>query len=184
MIAASNVDLKDAVAAGRFREDLYYRLSVFPIALPPLRERRDDVVLLAEHFLAELREQRYTTGCTSARTRSTACSYDWPGNVRELQNAIRRAALVAGGGRIDPTTSRSGDAGSRDRRCRDAMPARGRPPPDEPGTQRIGAAAGPAVEPAQIDRSTRHPASHRAGARRGHGRPDLRNERCGARSWA
>ncbi|MFW5826221.1 MAG: sigma 54-interacting transcriptional regulator [bacterium] len=103
VIAASHVDLKDAVGTGRFREDLYYRLSVFPVALPPLRERRDDVVLLAEHFLAELREQRHHDGLhLSSDAVDSLLAHSWPGNVRELQNVIRRAALVAGGGRIDP----------------------------------------------------------------------------------
>ena len=129
VIAASHVDLKDAVAAGRFREDLYYRLSVFPVALPPLRERRDDVVLLAEHFLAELREQRYHDGLhLSSDAVDCLVSYDWPGNVRELQNAIRRAALVAAGGRIDPHhLALRADAGSATGGV-GATPARGRAP--------------------------------------------------------
>jgi transcriptional regulator with GAF, ATPase, and Fis domain len=103
VISASNVDLREAVARGSFREDLYYRLGVFPILLPALRQRRDDVVLLAEHFLAELREQSKYDGLhLSADAVDCLLQYGWPGNVRELQNVIRRAALVAGGGRIDP----------------------------------------------------------------------------------
>jgi len=103
VIAASNVDLSAAVRDGRFREDLYYRLRVFPIELPPLRERGDDVVLLAEDLLVSLREQRYYEGLHLS-TAAVECllAYPWPGNVRELQNVIRRAPLVAGGGRIEP----------------------------------------------------------------------------------
>ena len=103
VIAASNVDLKAAVREGSFREDLYYRLGVFPIALPPLRERRDDVVTLAEHFLTRLREQRYYEAIhLSDAAVECLLRYAWPGNVRELENVIRRAALVAGGGRVEP----------------------------------------------------------------------------------
>jgi len=103
VIAASNVDLKAAVGEGSFREDLYYRLGVFPIALPPLRDRRDDVVTLAEHFLTRLREQRYYEAIhLSDAAVECLLRHAWPGNVRELENVIRRAALVAGGGRIEP----------------------------------------------------------------------------------
>jgi PAS domain S-box-containing protein len=104
VIAATNRDLKADVRDGRFREDLYFRLNVFPIESVPLRERRDDVPLLAAHFLraAErkmaLDELRISIADVRRLTR-----YDWPGNVRELQNAIERAAILARGGqaRID-----------------------------------------------------------------------------------
>jgi len=103
LIAASNVGLFEAVEAGKFREDLYYRLSVFPIYLPPLRERQQDIMLLAEHFLAEIRGR---TGYRSTRFSEKAVESlqqrMWPGNVRELKNAVERAALLSRGGIIRP----------------------------------------------------------------------------------
>ncbi len=102
IIAATNRDLKQDVDAGRFREDLYYRLNVFPIQIAPLRERKDDIPLLAQHFAQRsVRELR----CPKARlTRAGVVrlqSYDWPGNVRELQNVIERAVILARGGVLD-----------------------------------------------------------------------------------
>jgi len=99
VIGATNRDLKKAVAAGRFREDLYYRLHVFPIHVAPLRERRDDIPLLAEHFVElSVKELR----CLRPRlTRAGVArleAYDWPGNVRELRNVIERAVILARGG--------------------------------------------------------------------------------------
>jgi transcriptional regulator with GAF, ATPase, and Fis domain len=99
IIAASNRDLKKAAATGRFREDLYYRLHVFPIQVPPLRERRDDIPLLARHFVElSVKELR----CLKPRLTRAAVvqlqSYDWPGNVRELRNVIERAVILARGG--------------------------------------------------------------------------------------
>ncbi len=99
VIAATNRDLKKAVAAGRFREDLYYRLNVFPIQVPPLRERMDDIPSLAKHFV-ELSSRELK--CAKPRLTRAALSelqnYDWPGNVRELRNIIERAVIVARGG--------------------------------------------------------------------------------------
>lgn len=99
IIAATNRNLKQAVAAGRFREDLYYRLNVFPIHVMPLRERKDDIPHLANHFLGlcvkELRSPK------TRLTRADAIklqAYDWPGNVRELRNVIERAVILARGG--------------------------------------------------------------------------------------
>ncbi len=111
IIAATNRDLKRAVAAGRFREDLYYRLHVFPIQVPPLKERRDDIPLLAEHFVdLSVRELK----CAKPRlTRAGLVqlqNYDWPGNVRELRNIIERAVILANGGplRFDLPVTDSG----------------------------------------------------------------------------
>jgi len=102
IIAATNRDLKKAVAAGRFREDLYYRLHVFPIQVPPLRERKDDIPSLAKHF-ADLSVKELK--CPKPRLTRAAITrllgYDWPGNVRELRNVIERAVILARGGVLD-----------------------------------------------------------------------------------
>ncbi len=102
IIGATNRDLKKLVAAGRFREDLYYRLHVFPMQVPPLRERKEDIPLLAKHFLdLSVREMK----CSKPRlTRAGVVklqSYDWPGNVRELRNVIERAVILARGGALE-----------------------------------------------------------------------------------
>jgi formate hydrogenlyase transcriptional activator len=91
IIAATNKNLRDLVAAKRFREDLYYRLNVFSIELPPLRERKGDIVLLAEHFLK--REDGSLS--LSATVVDAFLQYHWPGNVRELQSAITRAGILS-----------------------------------------------------------------------------------------
>ncbi|MDQ3298462.1 MAG: sigma-54 dependent transcriptional regulator [Myxococcota bacterium] len=95
MVAATNRDLAEMVKRGTFREDLYYRLSVITVEVPPLRERLDDVPLLAEHFLARLRSQaaRRITGF-SPEALAAMSRYAWPGNVRELRNAIERAIVL------------------------------------------------------------------------------------------
>jgi transcriptional regulator with GAF, ATPase, and Fis domain len=102
IVAATNRDLKKAVAAGRFREDLYYRLNVFPIQVPPLRDRMDDIPLLAKHFV-ELSAKEMK--CAKPRLTRAAVtqlqSYDWPGNVRELRNVIERAVILARGGALE-----------------------------------------------------------------------------------
>src|SRR4029078_10180126 len=98
LIAATNRDLKQEVQRCRFREDLYFRLNVFPVESVPLRERREDIPLLAQHFLtskALKSELRLSEGDARRLTR-----YDWPGNVRELQNVIERAAILAQNGRL------------------------------------------------------------------------------------
>ena len=103
IVSATNKDLTKEVAAGRFREDLYYRLSVFPIQLPPLRERRNDIEELALYFLQKSAAE---TGRSDVRISSAALdamrAHTWPGNVRELQNTIKRAALLAHDGVIEP----------------------------------------------------------------------------------
>jgi transcriptional regulator with GAF, ATPase, and Fis domain len=98
VIAATNHDLKSIVLAGQFREDLYYRLSVFPIEVPPLRERKEDIPLLAAHFLelACVRFNRPGLSLTEDHIRRLQ-NYNWPGNVRELRNVVERAVIVARG---------------------------------------------------------------------------------------
>ena len=95
VIAATNKDLEAAVKAGEFREDLFYRLAAFPIVIPPLRRRREDIPLLAKHFLKKHAEsaERDLSGISTATLR-VLLQYDWPGNVRELENAIERAVLL------------------------------------------------------------------------------------------
>jgi two-component system NtrC family response regulator len=102
LVAATHKDMRQAVDQGGFREDLFYRLNVFPIQLPPLRERADDIPLLAAHFLAELAEAmgKRATGFSPAAMAAMS-AYDWPGNIRELHNCIERAVIVAKAQTID-----------------------------------------------------------------------------------
>jgi len=103
LISATNKDLQEEIAAGRFREDLYYRLSVVPVVLPPLRERRNDIPLLVEHILARELQNAGKEGITVApETLDVMMSYDWPGNVRELQNWIQFALVKCRQGMIRP----------------------------------------------------------------------------------
>lgn len=96
VISATNRATKEAIAEGRFREDLYYRLNVVNVELPPLRERKEDIPLLAQHFLKEfaLENNKEVSGFSSEAT-DFLLRYDWPGNVRELENAIERAVILA-----------------------------------------------------------------------------------------
>jgi transcriptional regulator with GAF, ATPase, and Fis domain len=116
IIAATNRDLKKAVAAGRFREDLYYRLNVFPIQVPPLRERKDDIPLLAKHFIdLSVRELRCPRPRLTLAGVARIEAYHWPGNVRELRNVIERAVILARGKVLEfdlPVTATTQPAGS------------------------------------------------------------------------
>lgn len=103
LITATNKDLPAMVAAGKFREDLFYRLHVFPIYVPPLRKRKADIVLLADHFLEKYsKENSKKVRRLSSAVIDMLMSYHWPGNVRELENCIERAVLVAEGDVIHP----------------------------------------------------------------------------------
>src|SRR5271156_1646390 len=105
IVTATNKDLRAAVADKTFREDLFFRISAVPITIPPLRDRGDDVLLLAEHFLERFkREFRKPTLELTDDARSRLLSYPWPGNVRELQNAIERAAILANAAEINAET--------------------------------------------------------------------------------
>jgi PAS domain S-box-containing protein len=96
VIAATNRDLAQAVADGTFRQDLFYRLNVFPLEMPPLRERQDDIALLVEYFISRYaRKAGKTIRQVSKRTLDRLKSYPWPGNVRELQNVIERSVIVS-----------------------------------------------------------------------------------------
>lgn len=100
VIAATNRDLKQEAQRGRFREDLYFRLNVFPIETLPLRERREDIPLLAQHFLSNETSERKTGLRLSEADARRLSRYDWPGNVRELQNVIERAVILSQNGRL------------------------------------------------------------------------------------
>jgi len=103
VVAATNRDLETEVAAGRFREDLFYRLNVIPLHLPPLRERGEDVMALAEHFLrgfCHTRERKLLTLGSQAKTMLTG--YSWPGNVRELENFMERLSILCEGPQVTP----------------------------------------------------------------------------------
>jgi two-component system response regulator HydG len=103
VLAATNRDLRAETAAGRFREDLFYRLFVIPLRLPALRERREDIPLLAEHFIGRLcREMGHGPVTLTEEALSLLRVYDWPGNVRELENVIERAIVLCEGDRITP----------------------------------------------------------------------------------
>lgn len=102
VIAASNADLEKAVEEGRFRKDLFYRLSVFPITLPPLRDRIEDIQPLVFHFLERYKEKtgRFVSGISKEALRALV-NYEWTGNVRELENAVERAVIIASGRQIE-----------------------------------------------------------------------------------
>jgi two-component system response regulator HydG len=101
LIAATNRDLDEEIRAGRFRSDLYYRLNVIAIHLPPLRSRRDDIPVLAEAFLRRIAEQRHEEPKSiDSDALDAILAYDWPGNVRELENALERATTLTKGGEI------------------------------------------------------------------------------------
>jgi len=103
VIAATNSDLRRMVADGQFREDLFYRLNVIPVELPPLRERKEDIPLLVQHFLDKFRAADPATGQPRAALTVAQdairrlMAYSWPGNVRQLENAIERAVAISGG---------------------------------------------------------------------------------------
>jgi DNA-binding NtrC family response regulator len=102
IIAATNVDLRRMMEEGKFREDLYYRLHVITIQLPSLRERKEDIPLLAQHFLEKYGEENGKIGMElTPDALDLLMEYDWPGNVRELENVIERAVVLSPGTRID-----------------------------------------------------------------------------------
>ena len=104
VVAATNQYLEDEIEAGRFRDDLYYRLNVVPIYLPPLRERREDIPALARYFLERHSEEnrRDPPELTRGRSSKVLLDHDWPGNVRELENYMARAVVLADGRPLTP----------------------------------------------------------------------------------
>jgi formate hydrogenlyase transcriptional activator len=174
VIAATNRDLERAVAEGRFRADLYYRLNVMPIRVPPLRERREDVPALV-HYLAarSAREIGKRIDGVSRRALAELTAYDWPGNVRELQNVIERAVVLATGPmlEIEPEFLR-----------RDGVPAAcaSVPAPPAPGARAAAAGSRPAGDDASASgAAARREDASLEGVARGHVRQVL--ERCGWR---
>jgi two-component system response regulator FlrC len=113
IVAATNQDLQQRVKDGKFREDLYFRLAVFPIRIPPLRERQQDILPLAEHFLARYGRTMGRQGLKlSAQSNQALQSYPWPGNVRELENAMQRALLLSDGDLSEPSSAVSAPIGN------------------------------------------------------------------------
>jgi DNA-binding NtrC family response regulator len=107
VIAATNVDLRAALEEGRFREDLYYRLNVVPISIPPLRERKEDIPFLAIHFVEKLSKELGSSATElSASAMDKLINHSWPGNVRELENTIERSLVLASGGVLQPADVR------------------------------------------------------------------------------
>jgi DNA-binding NtrC family response regulator len=114
ILSATNRDLADGVRSGRFREDLYYRLNVFPIEAPSLRERREDVPALADHFIRRFAvETGKRVGAATPETLALLAAHDWPGNVRQLENAVYRAVVLADGPVLQPHDFRPSAASSR-----------------------------------------------------------------------
>ena len=102
IIAATNCDLEDAIARGEFREDLYYRLSVIPLSLPPLRERKEDIPLLLHHFMDQFNRMRdRNLQGFSPSVLYMLMNYHWPGNVRELENLVDRVVVLRGQGIVE-----------------------------------------------------------------------------------
>lgn len=127
VVTATSKDLREEAGAGRFREDLYYRLNVIPIRLPPLRERRDDIPLLIDHFLDKFnRENRRNVRKLSRKVLDILLEYPWPGNVRELENCIERMVVMSDGDALSPDLMPVEilDHERRGRLCRKLPPAR------------------------------------------------------------
>jgi len=128
LVSATNRDPKEAIQAGKLREDLYYRLNVFPIALPTLAERRDDIALLAEHFRKLIEEQeRAGVLAWDPKALDMLQSYDWPGNVRELRNIVHRAYVLTEGKTIRPeAVAKLVPAGGKETTAKRKVPSRAR----------------------------------------------------------
>ena len=114
VIAATNRDLEKAIREGEFREDLYFRINVLPVYLPPLRERGEDIILLAEYFLDFFaRKHNRSVRELSSQTVEAVYGYSWPGNIRELMNVMERVVLMGEEDQVDPSELHLPDAGDR-----------------------------------------------------------------------
>ncbi|SHI23962.1 sigma-54-dependent transcriptional regulator [Desulfosporosinus lacus] len=120
IITATNRNLLKEAQEGRFREDLYYRLSVFPISIPPLRERREDIPYLADHFLKKLRSYGQTKTLNS-EVLTQLMEYDWPGNVRELENVVERMVIISQGAVIEADGLTVFSTPSKEEKCPEAF---------------------------------------------------------------
>jgi len=121
LITASNKDLRRAVQEGTFREDLYYRIAVVMVEMPPLRDREGDIALLAEHFLRKFAAaHRKPVPRLLPRALELLETYDWPGNVRQLENCLEQAVVLCEDDRIDVSDLPLGAAGERERRSKEA----------------------------------------------------------------
>ena len=128
LIAATNRDLATLADEQKFRQDLFYRLNVFPITVPPLRERREDIPMLVRHFAQQFaRRMKKNIETIPTETMEALSRYDWPGNIRELQNLIERAVILSTGPTLDVPLRRSTHAG----RCRRLVPRRRQHPVGE-----------------------------------------------------
>jgi transcriptional regulator with PAS, ATPase and Fis domain len=128
VVSATNVRLDQAITDGRFREDLYYRLNVLTVPLPPLRERREDIEVLAHHFLRQVTAAKGTFIGFTPEAMQMLCRHDWPGNVRELMSVIRRAVVIGNGPLVAHTDLLGLDDAMRARGASPSAPAP-RPPP-------------------------------------------------------
>jgi DNA-binding NtrC family response regulator len=123
LIAATNVDLQERVAQGRFREDLYYRLNIIELCIPPLRERKEDLAALAEHILARIASSRGVAGWSLSDAAIKAMeAYDWPGNVRQLENVLERCTAFADETILEPNDVVHLLEPRRDKPCEDDSP--------------------------------------------------------------
>ena len=164
IVAATHQDLEAAIAAGKFREDLYYRLNVVPILLPPLRERREDIPLLTEHFLAKYNRENNRKVRITGRALQEMLDYDWPGNVRELENCIERLVIMSRRRLILPEDLLLPVDAEGDHAERGAAPAKAR--------SRSASAAGGALplQPARYGTTSDPPGAHPSRRRPGQGR--------------
>jgi DNA-binding NtrC family response regulator len=161
IVSATNVDLSRAIANGTFREDLFFRLNVIELHVPQLADRPDDILPLAEHFLATLpRQDGSSVPSLGERARAALLQYEWPGNVRELQNRIQRAMLLCGGSAITPDHL---GLGEEDARSRQAARSGVRPSAAGPGAPADSSLEGTGAGPAHPDRAVIEEALKRSG---------------------
>ena len=163
LIAATNRDLEEMVARREFRSDLYYRLNVFPIRIPPLRERREDIPLLVRYFAQRFaKELRRPIESVSRESMEMLCRWSWPGNIRELQNVIERAVILSQGTVLTVPRSEFESPSPLDVLARDAGGRRTRPHPARARADGLGDWRQPAVRPRDLVSSVRH-SSRRCG---------------------